>query len=638
MEITAVGQSQAFEYTGAIQSFTVPISGIYKLEAYGGQGGKSPRGDIGGCGGYTCGEIKLKKGDILYVCVGGRGTDSYINASSPLLPGGYNGGGYSQATQSDSGGYSGAGSGGGATHFGLKNKILKEYESTAGLLLVAGGGGSGSNWYCWTEGKGYWVEGLAGLNGNADSNVYESNFGYSSVQGGGGLYGGRPYGGSPYSASTYPSSGGQGYVGDLTNGYIEESEHTGNGYAVITLMKKGYMVYLGSTLCSNILLGSTSVMDVLISAIDRPVYAVTYIVDRGVSYQEDVTSGASCLNPTSFTPSKEGWEFIGWRDNIYADKDVLSSKVMGSAEVTLYATYKQTVTGTFCSGENKANVQTITGTRYFNASGDVLNAAYTAPNGAELSGWTWRGWSASGATGATASVAYANGAAIAVWSDNTYYGLYQQTITVAYDGNGADSGSVASQSEMAYYNSAHNASYPSFTLAANGFSRAGYKFTAWTNNGVDTFAVGQTVPVYGDVVMYAMWEADVVAEPYSVELKSGVFTTEGDFEDYYSYLEVYPGQSVLWEFVLDTVGTGRIMAYGLETKGCNRVRIKWIEPEVSTYTLVGVTNVFKSGDYLYGTVSGDTVDIGISVTIPADLEETIGADSLEIYEISFYSE
>ena len=42
---------------------------------------------------------------------------------------------------------------------------------------------------------------------------------------------------------------------------------------------------------------------------------VTYMVDKGVSYVEEVDSGASCLSPATFVPSRAGWHFVGWRSD-----------------------------------------------------------------------------------------------------------------------------------------------------------------------------------------------------------------------------------------------------------------------------------------------------------------------------------
>lgn len=66
---------------------------------------------------------------------------------------------------------------------------------------------------------------------------------------------------------------------------------------------------------------------------------VTYYAN-GVSYQEEVESGANCLNPTSFTPSKSGCTFLGWREDKTASGDVLTEKVMGDDPITLYAVFE----------------------------------------------------------------------------------------------------------------------------------------------------------------------------------------------------------------------------------------------------------------------------------------------------------
>ena len=56
-----------FAYTGQIQQFTVPVSGRYKLEAWGAQGAED-----GGVGSYSVGEVELTQGDVLYIAVGGQ--------------------------------------------------------------------------------------------------------------------------------------------------------------------------------------------------------------------------------------------------------------------------------------------------------------------------------------------------------------------------------------------------------------------------------------------------------------------------------------------------------------------------------------------------------------------------------------
>lgn len=64
-----------FEYTGAIQTFTAPKTGVYSVETWGAQGGNATDGTNtarGGYGAYAYGEVLLQQGDVLYVNVGGQ--------------------------------------------------------------------------------------------------------------------------------------------------------------------------------------------------------------------------------------------------------------------------------------------------------------------------------------------------------------------------------------------------------------------------------------------------------------------------------------------------------------------------------------------------------------------------------------
>lgn len=89
-------------------------------------------------------------------------------------------------------------------------------------------------------------------------------------------------------------------------------------------------VYLGATAC-KLYLGSTKIKKGYVG--DTRVYSagniVTYKVDTSTTYQEEVDEGASCLSPKTFTPQKSGWAFVGWRMDMVASGDVLTSKVMG---------------------------------------------------------------------------------------------------------------------------------------------------------------------------------------------------------------------------------------------------------------------------------------------------------------------
>ena len=223
-----------YNYTRNVQSFTAPVSGTYKLEAWGAQGGGN-----GGKGGYSYGNIKMNKGSIIYVCVGGIGLAESVS-------GGYNGGGGSGATGV---------SGGGATHISTTNKgVLANYANyQSEVLIVAGGGGgndAGSGGYGGGEvgGTGTTYDGANGSIGtggtqSAGGGPSQGEFGIGGsansspdhgAGGGGGWYGGG--------GTTYASGGGGGGSGHLGSSLIsgttgmQNGVHSGDGYARITFV------------------------------------------------------------------------------------------------------------------------------------------------------------------------------------------------------------------------------------------------------------------------------------------------------------------------------------------------------------------------------------------------------------------
>lgn len=273
-----------FEYTGGIQTFTVPYNGTYQLEVWGAQGGHAQEvvgfNWPGGLGGYAKGQVHLTQGTTLYVVVGGEGGSNFDRTN----PGGYNGGGDGEAL---------CGGGGGATHIGTFNSTLAEhkevfelYKENSGLYIVAGGGGGGgssyadaSDWQNETGGIGGGNEGGLAANyangsssdygkawppaGQSSAYVYEDNEGDSvSVEftfgkghnagdhdgvggtgcggGGGGLYGGKSAlaWGDDDNWLNHAGAGGSGYIGGVEYGeWGNESDlRSGNGAAKITLL------------------------------------------------------------------------------------------------------------------------------------------------------------------------------------------------------------------------------------------------------------------------------------------------------------------------------------------------------------------------------------------------------------------
>ena len=170
------------------QVYTIPSTGIYKLEVWGAQGGTakySSKTYNGGYGGYSTGETYFNKDQILYINIGGMG-QSVSGTTDYTDDNGYNGGSYGTAYSSNSN----HGGGGGATHIAKVSGVLSTLSSqTTNILIVAGGGGGASSHksaasYSGTGGSG---GGYVGGNGkSANTTCYA--YGLGGTQSGGGTY------------------------------------------------------------------------------------------------------------------------------------------------------------------------------------------------------------------------------------------------------------------------------------------------------------------------------------------------------------------------------------------------------------------------------------------------------------------
>lgn len=227
---------------------------------------------------------------------------------------------------------------------------------------------------------------------------------------------------------------------------------------------------------------------------------VTYYVDSGVVYTEEIDIDQSCLTPTTFTPSKSGWTFVGWREDSTASSSVLSEKISDGNNYTLYAVFRQNVTVTKYNGSSSATIETKQ--RYYNNT-NYNNPTFTLSQNT-LSGWNPLGWC--DINSATANVVLDNGGVVTLTSDKTYYGKYSQSITLSYNGNGATGGSTAAQTGTRYFNGL-SYSNPSFTLRSNGYTRTYGTFTKWAMGNVNgtQYNVGSNVTLSSNTVFYAKW-------------------------------------------------------------------------------------------------------------------------------------
>ena len=212
-----------FDYTGSEQTFTAPVSGTYKLETWGAQGGNSIANgsnyEIGGKGGYSSGYIKLSTNNILYINVGGKGENGILNQND--ISGGYNGGGISHWDKRDD---EASGGGGGATHMASISGILNNLENKKDSILIASGAGGGGSWM-YGAGHGGGITGGSSLNpehntssiGGNQLNGYKFGLGSDGIDdigspGGGG--GGGYFGGNGGNDNGVSGAGGSGYIGN----------------------------------------------------------------------------------------------------------------------------------------------------------------------------------------------------------------------------------------------------------------------------------------------------------------------------------------------------------------------------------------------------------------------------------------
>ncbi|MDR0551583.1 MAG: hypothetical protein LBG72_06160 [Spirochaetaceae bacterium] len=198
-----------FTATGAVQPWTAPAAGSYKIEVWGAQGANTGNGQsnivsgftgnrkiqYGGKGGYSYGEIDLGLGNVFYINVGKQGQN--ITASTIPTAGGWNGGG--------KGGKGGGGTAGTGGAGGDASDVRFVRNDAHSRIIVAGGGGGSS------PDKGVIDHSNVGTGGNGGA-------------GGGGARGpgGNGFMGQSGSTPGKPQADtGAGWVGNTPNGNTE---------------------------------------------------------------------------------------------------------------------------------------------------------------------------------------------------------------------------------------------------------------------------------------------------------------------------------------------------------------------------------------------------------------------------------
>ena len=157
-----------------------------------------------------------------------------------------------------------------------------------------------------------------------------------------------------------------------------------------------------------------------------PKTLVTYNVDTGTSYQEKVNKGKSVLSPTSFTPTKTGYTFLGWREDTQPLSNVLVTKTAEGKTMTLYAVFYKVITLSYNgNGSTSGSTASQTGNRYWNNS-YVSNPLFTvSANGFAKTSYTFYKWHLN----STSGTAYKPNSTITLDTNATMYAEWLVTST-----------------------------------------------------------------------------------------------------------------------------------------------------------------------------------------------------------------
>ena len=197
--------------------------------------------------------------------------------------------------------------------------------------------------------------------------------------------------------------------------------------------------------------------------------------------------------------SYSGWTFKGWTNGATAKAPDYTSTITISDSKTVYATFSRTYTATFID-YNGTSQRTITRSAiaYGNGSAGGVGNQYgsiSVPGQGTFNGWTSTGWS----TGTAANSGSTTPISTGLNSNPIYYGLYQQTIWLAYNSYGRGN-APGTQYGTRFTNSysINNVLNPTFTVGA-GMSYPEYMFLGWCEAGYKDVPMNYYADVNVDV-------------------------------------------------------------------------------------------------------------------------------------------
>lgn len=196
---------------------------------------------------------------------------------------------------------------------------------------------------------------------------------------------------------------------------------------------------------------------------------VTYRVDNKVSYTEEVDYGGNCLSPKTFTPVKDGYVFLGWRQDSDPSENVLKVLTMGDSPVLLFAVFVKTVSVNYDLGDATGSVDPTNGIVYYNNGNYTYPLVYLAsPTSVSKPGYRFDKWDLGASGEAYQFLSDSDVTATAKWVYNEY---------VVY---------TAEHTEGNAYNTTFDAGYVSGTGVQDLTYPLGFGAWVWYDTGTKT--------------------------------------------------------------------------------------------------------------------------------------------------------
>lgn len=291
-------------------------------------------------------------------------------------------------------------------------------------------------------------------------------------------------------------------------------------------------------------MGNNSTTKTLKANWQQNVYTINYYLGNGTSTAGNYKLGSSTcaygevctLNSFSsynktFPGSSSGWEFHGWAnannstETLYTDQAAFVYNTMG--DINLYAIGKKEFK--FNYGVNPSTTNSyVKVNQYWNPQSTATSylSSILIPESPASSlsnyGWSFVGYRTDNTASTTVTYSTTDvgtNKTPAYNADPNIRGVYQRSVSVAYDANGG-TGSKSDSATQIYNtgystgssNSGATTSYSSFTVPSTGYSKSGYNLSGWLDETTNTtynlgnsFALNYPIDSSSGRTLKAIW-------------------------------------------------------------------------------------------------------------------------------------